>query len=138
MALFSPPLSPATTIFITDFTHALADNLNIASAIAALNTWISATPHPTPDDARALATADAVLGVLSLPRPQSTTTSIAAYAPGVAPDDRVEALLAQRKAARAAKDFAQSDAIRDQLAQLGYAIKDLAGGKVEVRRATGD
>ena len=36
--------------------------------------------------------------------------------------------------AKAAKDFKTSDAIRDELAGLGYAIKDVAGGKVEVGR----
>ena len=59
---------------------------------------------------------------------------IAAYAPGVAPDPKVEALLVARKEARAKKDFAASDRIRDELAALGYAIKDMPHGKVEVRR----
>jgi cysteinyl-tRNA synthetase len=54
--------------------------------------------------------------------------------PGTEPDDRVIALLEDRRAARAAKDFARSDAIRDQLAALGYTIKDVAGGRVEVSR----
>ena len=38
------------------------------------------------------------------------------------------------RAARAAKNFKRSDEIRDELAAMGYAIKDVAGGKVEVRR----
>ena len=51
---------------------------------------------------------------------------------------RASPLMAGRlsgRAARAAKDFKRSDQIRDELAALGYAIKDVAGGKVEVRRA---
>jgi len=44
-------------------------------------------------------------------------------------------LLRRRRDARAAKDFKASDAIRDQLASMGLAIKDMPGGKVEVRRA---
>ena len=59
---------------------------------------------------------------------------IAVYAPGVAPDATVEAKLADRKVARAAKDFAASDRIRDELAAMGYAIKDVKDGKVEVSR----
>jgi cysteinyl-tRNA synthetase len=47
----------------------------------------------------------------------------------------VEELLTARKDARAKKDFAASDRIRDELAAMGYAIKDMAGGRVEVRRA---
>ena len=37
-----------------------------------------------------------------------------------------------KAAVDAAKDFKASDAIRDQLAALGYSVKDVAGGKVEV------
>jgi cysteinyl-tRNA synthetase len=39
-----------------------------------------------------------------------------------------EALLAERQAARAAKDFARADEIRDRLAGLGYEVRDEAGG----------
>jgi cysteinyl-tRNA synthetase len=63
------------------------------------------------------------------------TSEIGVYAPGVTPDAAVEQLLRERRDARAAKDFKASDQIRDRLAQLGYAIKDMPGGKVEVRRA---
>jgi cysteinyl-tRNA synthetase len=77
---------------------------------------------------------DGVLGVLELV-PKAVTSEIAAYGPGVAPDAKVEELLTARKDARAKKDFAASDRIRDELAAMGYAIKDMAGGRVEVRRA---
>ncbi len=40
----------------------------------------------------------------------------------------VEAKIAERKAARAAKDFARADAIRVELAELGVALHDLANG----------
>ncbi len=43
----------------------------------------------------------------------------------------VEALLEKRRAARAAKDWAQSDAIRDELAALGVKIKDRPDGSAE-------
>ena len=38
--------------------------------------------------------------------------------------DRIEALIADRAAARARKDFKESDRIRDELAAMGVAIKD--------------
>ena len=41
---------------------------------------------------------------------------------------RVEALLEARTQARASKDFARSDAIRDELAALGVCIRDTPGG----------
>jgi cysteinyl-tRNA synthetase len=41
---------------------------------------------------------------------------------------RVEELIARRKAARAAKDFAEADKIRDELSALSVAIKDNKDG----------
>jgi cysteinyl-tRNA synthetase len=41
----------------------------------------------------------------------------------------LDLLLAEREAARARKDFAASDRIRDRLAELGYAIEDAGKGK---------
>lgn len=43
------------------------------------------------------------------------------------PDD-VRALLAARQAARAAKDFARADALRDRIAELGYRVVDRPDG----------
>lgn len=77
---------------------------------------------------------DAVLGVIFAKQAQSTQTEIGVFAPGVTPDAKVEELLRARRDARAKKDFAASDKIRDELAAMGFAIKDMAGGKVEVRR----
>ncbi len=42
--------------------------------------------------------------------------------------DRIEALLQEREAARAGKDFARADAIRDELAAAGIQIEDGAAG----------
>ena len=43
-------------------------------------------------------------------------------------DSAIEALLAERKAARANKDFARADAIRDELFEKGIAIEDTREG----------
>jgi cysteinyl-tRNA synthetase len=40
----------------------------------------------------------------------------------------VDALIASRKEARAARDFAESDRIRDELADLGVVVKDNRDG----------
>jgi cysteinyl-tRNA synthetase len=116
-----------------DFAAAMDDDLNIAQAIAAVNAWVGEVGTPVAADADLMRSLDAVLGVLSLERPKAATTDIGVFV-NIAPDPAVEALLAQRRDARARKDFAASDAIRDQLAAMGYAVKDVAGGKVEVRR----
>ncbi|MBY0398528.1 MAG: cysteine--tRNA ligase, partial [Thermoleophilia bacterium] len=82
---------------------------------------------------QALKTIDAVLGLLELEAPKSASTDIGVFI-GCDPDPAVLEKLGQRVDAKKAKDFARSDAIRADLAAMGYQIKDVAGGKVEVRR----
>ncbi len=48
--------------------------------------------------------------------------------------EQIEALIAERISARANKDFAKSDEIRDQLAEQGITLED-AGGKTTWRRS---
>ncbi len=43
-------------------------------------------------------------------------------------DERAAELMVEREAARAGKDFARADAIRDELAELGYEVRDSAEG----------
>jgi cysteinyl-tRNA synthetase len=50
-------------------------------------------------------------------------------------DTDIEALLAARRAARAAKNFTESDRIRDQLTAAGILLDDKPGGVTEWRRA---
>ncbi len=51
-------------------------------------------------------------------------------------DDETRALMAARDEARAARDWAQADALRDQLAGRGWTVEDTAAGTV-VRREGG-
>jgi cysteinyl-tRNA synthetase len=46
---------------------------------------------------------------------------------------RIEALIAERNAARARKDFAASDRVRDELAAAGVVLQDEPGGKTSWR-----
>ena len=52
------------------------------------------------------------------------------------PDDDAMELLAERDRARADKDFDRADAIRDQLGQLGWEVRDGGGGARLVRRTS--
>jgi cysteinyl-tRNA synthetase len=45
-----------------------------------------------------------------------------------AADSEAEGLMAEREAARAAKDFARADQIRDRLAELGWEVRDSSEG----------
>ncbi len=49
-------------------------------------------------------------------------------------DEEAMRLLAERDEARAAKDFARADEIRDRLAELGWEVRDSAEGAKLVRR----
>ncbi|MBI1304450.1 MAG: cysteine--tRNA ligase [Phycisphaera sp.] len=103
---------------LVEFKDAVGDDLNLARAIAALNTAIGEEPA---GDAKAeLAALDAMDSVLGVFERNAPLASDAA-------DDlaaKVEALLERRRAARAAKDWAESDRVRDELTALGVRIKD--------------
>jgi cysteinyl-tRNA synthetase len=49
-------------------------------------------------------------------------------------DGLIETMLESRRAARAAKNFAESDRIRDLLAGSGIVLEDKPGGRTEWRR----
>ena len=53
---------------------------------------------------------------------------LAKYAPKEEISAEVKALAEERKAARAEKNWAKSDELRDKLKQLGYAVKDSKNG----------
>ncbi len=118
------------------FTDALCDDLNVARAIAALNEACAAPvserdaacPHR---ELAALLAMDSVLGVLGRNHPAEHAPP--AGDPGLAQE--VERLIGERTAARAAKDWAESDRIRDALAAMGVAIKDGPQGTTWSRTA---
>ena len=100
------------------FTDALCDDLNLARAIAALNEACGEEPAGCPHaELAALLRMDSVLAVLD----RNAVAHAAADDPFAT---EVEALIAQRLAARAAKDWAAGDAIRAKLVQMGVTIKD--------------
>ena len=119
---------------VAAFAAALHEDLNIAEAIAQVNRFASEAPAGTPETAATMAMFDAVLGVLEREKAKTSQTDIGIFTGGLAPDPRVVELLEARRDAKAAKDFKKSDSIRDELVGLGYAIKDVAGGKVEVSK----
>jgi len=106
-------------IALEAFAAALCDDLNVARAIAALNEAL-AQDHSRACPARELAALrrmDSVLGVLERNQPVASKAA----------DDlesKVNDLLARRAAARAAKDWTESDRVRDELVALGVQVKD--------------
>ena len=121
------PLSTALPMF----TAALCEDLNIAGAIGVLNTAIGelSIEDPPPegtgpgtwaDELEALLAMDSVLGVLDL--------EVCASSSGGLDEAKVSSLIAARHAARDAGDWGRADELRDELLEMGIAIKDGAGG----------
>jgi cysteinyl-tRNA synthetase len=112
------------------FWTAMADDLNTPEALAALFTAI--TDLNAQDDRVALTRAerDAVLAFLD------ETDAIFVCWPHqeVETDAAVENLIEQRKAAKAARNWAEADRVRDQLKAMGIVLEDRKDGTVTWRR----
>ncbi|HEY7906930.1 MAG TPA: cysteine--tRNA ligase [Wenzhouxiangella sp.] len=103
--------------------EALEDDLNTPTALAALNQLAKEIDQAadTAQWAQRLANAGRALGLLM----HDPADWLAARLGEVGLSDAaIEAKIAERNEARAAKDFAQSDAIRDELLAAGIVIKD--------------
>jgi len=107
------------------FDAAMADDLNTPIALTALEEALSVKKVDEAVKAEAVAYMDAVLG-LNLTGAQQLARADLRIRPKAATitEDEIEAALARRKEARAAKDFAASDAIRDELAAQGVEVMD--------------
>lgn len=106
------------------FVAALADDLNTPSAVAELSALVSSanTAKKPAEQAKAkgeLIAAARLLGVLSHDPERWFRASF-----GEAAAREIDALVAERVAARQAKDYAKSDALRDELNARGVEVMD--------------
>lgn len=117
---------------VEQFDDALADDLNLSAALGAVhtfvrtvNTGIEADEVGPGDKARvaeALLRVDQVLGVL---HHEDWSPASGSSVAGELSDPEIEELVARRTAARARKDYAEADRVRDLLAKAGVVIEDL-------------
>lgn len=110
---------------VARFVDALADDLNIAGALAAVFEFVNEWPASQGDPAEALGVMrkfDEVLGVLPTAQAGTGDDSWAA--------ERCAAL----DQARADKDYAAADAVRDELQGAGYDVKTSKEGTVATKR----
>ena len=117
-------LSEPAVAFDERFRAAIADDLDLPRALVVLNEAVGAGISDGEKYAL-LATWDAVLG-LDLERDARE---------GFEPSQEMRDLIAERDAARAAKDFARSDELRERLQELGLEVMDTAEGTTVRRRA---
>lgn len=114
--------------FLEAFLAALCDDLNTPKALAEL--FVLAKKANTAKGKGALQAAGKMLGLL-----QQDPADWFAGDVGTRSDvdiasaiEAVEALIAERAQARAAKDFVRADAVRDKLSDMGIVIEDNADG----------
>src|ERR1700704_531954 len=140
----SPEIGSRAAKAQEDFDRGLADDLNTAQALAAIfdlvrdvNTAMDRGEFRQGGAAPVLAALesfDAIFAVLH----DDDGEKLRAL--GLAPDSpplseaEIEALVAERQAARKRRDFAASDRLRDQLAERGVILEDSRDGGVRWRR----
>jgi cysteinyl-tRNA synthetase len=107
------------------FRDALADDFNTPRAMSELFDFVRAANHEQVPGA-----GDAVLEMLELVGLESLAEEERS-----GPDESALVLLADREQARADRDFERADAIRDELAELGWEVRDGAEGASLVPRS---
>jgi cysteinyl-tRNA synthetase len=109
----------------TDAVDALLDDLNTPKSFAALHELRGEAAKGAKPAAACLKATAQLIGLLQSPEAQW-----AAFRPAsISIDERkVESLIEARSAARAAKNFKESDRIRDELAAMGVVVKDSKDG----------
>ncbi|HET8956808.1 MAG TPA: cysteine--tRNA ligase [Solirubrobacterales bacterium] len=103
------------------FRDALADDFNTPKALAEVFELVGEANRGEVDGgeaAHALAEMLELVGLSTLTQPDE----------GAEADQRAQELMQEREEARAAKDFARADAIRDELAAMGWEVRDSADG----------
>jgi cysteinyl-tRNA synthetase len=114
-------------VYVERFFDALADDFNTAAARAVLFDWVSEGNRRIDAGERfghgRLGEMLYALGLENLLEPEEDEV-----------DPEAERLLREREEARAARDFATADARRDELAALGWEVRDTAEGPRLVRR----
>ena len=100
------------------FREAVADDLDMPQALVILNELSSSRAVPDREKYSLVSSWDQVLG-LDVERDALG---------GWQPSEEVAALVGERDAARANKDFAAADQVRDRLQELGLEVMDTPGG----------
>ncbi len=121
MAQWAPatePLGDLATAYDARLRGALANDLHMPGAVAIVNELDHAADVPDGEKYALLVSWDRVLG-LDVEREARSSW---------APSEAMLALMSERDAARAAKDYAASDRLREELSDMGVEVMDTAEG----------
>ena len=111
-------LGPAAKEFDSRFREALANDLDMPTAVRVVNDLDRSADVPSGEKRSLLGSWDQVLA-LDLEREARTSWE---------PSEDIRRLVAERDAAREAKDYPRSDELRDELQGLGLEVMDTADG----------
>ncbi|MCH9025308.1 MAG: cysteine--tRNA ligase [candidate division Zixibacteria bacterium] len=108
----------------SEFENALDDDLNISAALAAVFDLIRDINRSKAENKLSAEERDSALELVA----RFDTVLNFRTESGGSLDEQVEALIEERNQARAGKDFATSDKIRDQLLEMGIILEDTPQG----------
>ena len=120
-----PATAPPDVKLVESFSAALMDDLNVAAAWASVFDWVRETNKRLAEYAVTAAQAAAALAAWDR---VDSVLGVGAKAEAEAVPAEILALVEARQAARKAKDFKQSDTIRDELKARGWVIEDTPKG----------
>jgi cysteinyl-tRNA synthetase len=121
----APPGGASGALKLTsDFSAALDEDLNVSAAWGAVFKWVTATNKRMGENSLS---ADEAAATQAAWNKIDSVLGIGAPAEAEVPGE-VVALLEARQAARKAKDFKRSDALRDELKAKGWTLEDTPKG----------
>ncbi|TMK56392.1 MAG: cysteine--tRNA ligase [Actinobacteria bacterium] len=115
------PGDPSPGARIEAFREALADDFNTPRALAEVFELVGEANRgevPKAEAGGVVAEMLELVGLSTLTQPEK----------GAESDERALELMQEREAARAAKEFARADELRDELAGMGWTVRDSADG----------
>lgn len=146
----NPGIDPDAEL-IQNFNAAMSDDMNTVSAVSSINLAFKRareimagkkTPQKQTDVSRIIAAIQQVGAVLGLfknaPAEEIHSLKIKLLPSLGITEPEIDAAILERKDARAAKDFARSDAVRDRLATKGIELRDSPSGTIWSIRFSGD
>lgn len=123
----SEPIAQRTAEALARFEEAMDDDLNTAEALGAIFDWVrdmnaamDAGEFKAGNRAAALDLLERFDRIFDVLKPTGHAAAIS--------DAEIEALIAERNAARKARDFARADRIRAELAEKGVILEDTKDG----------